>query len=455
MRGFLHCALASLLLCVAWSYPHHASDHDHGHDHDHHLHHGKDEPHPAHGEGEDPCHKLASPNADFAFALYKRLSVKANAESKNVFFSPLGIATALSLLSIGAKGDTHLQLFQTLGYENLTGAQVNEGYEHLHHMLGHSQEALQLDMGNALALQEGFKPIQKFLDDAKHYYQAEGFTVDYKKAEEAVKTINKFVADKTQNKIPELLTSVDSDTLMRLHSCLRVAITSALTTPSLVEVNDFQSHDPTVRSISHYGKWEKPFNPENTRKADFMVDDTTTVSVDMMRRSGRYSYYNDNENHTAVLMVPYSGKASMMVLLPEKGKMKEVEAILSGDYVKHWHDSLYLKFYGIMNASQIHKHRPIDQEKHIDESGITLAKEKADLSGISEDVGLKVSKVSHKAVLSVDEKGTEAAAATAVEIMPMSLPDQVSLNRPFLLLIVEDSTRSILFMGKVVNPTAQ
>ncbi|XP_061097015.1 alpha-1-antitrypsin homolog [Conger conger] len=422
MQGFLHCTLASLLLYVVWTHPQGGKQEDH----QHHLHHEMHEPHPVHGKGEDTCHKLAPHNANFAFVLYKKIAAKAEVESKNVFFSPLGIATALSLLAVGSKGDTHKELYQALGYSQLNTSQVNEAYEHLMHMLGHSQGELKLDKGSAVVLQDGFKPLQKFLDDAKHYYQAQGLTVDFKKPEEAVQAINKFIAEKTDNKIPDLLSSVQSDTLMVL-----------------------------LNYIYFRGKWEKPFEEENTVKADFKVDENTTVLVDMMKRTGWHSYYYDHENHTSVLMLPYKGNASMMILLPCEGKMKDLEAILSKEYIAHWHKNLY--------RTVVHLEMPkfsvsgsYSLKEFLTEMGVVATfSDAADLSGISEDVGLKVSKVSHKAVLSVDEKGTEAAAATAVEMIPMSLPDMVSLNRPFLLLILESSTRSILFMGKIVNPTAQ
>ncbi|XP_036406226.1 alpha-1-antitrypsin homolog, partial [Megalops cyprinoides] len=248
----------------------------------------------------------------------------------------------LSLLLMGAKRDTHKQLFQTLGYSDFTSAQVSEAYEHLQHMLSHSQGALQLDTGSTLVLQEGFKPTQKYLEDAKHYFQAEGFTVDFKKQDLALQEINKYIAKKTHDKIPEVMSSVDSDTLLVLLNYIF-----------------FRG-----RSISTH----------------LMID----IFMPKFSASGSYS-------------------------------LKEV----------------------------------------LTEMGVVAAfSDSADLSGISEEVGLKVSKVSHKAVLNVDEKGTEAAAATTIEIMPMSLPDTFVLDRPFLLLIVEESTRSILFMGKVVNPTA-
>uniref|UniRef100_A0A3B4EJU5 Serpin domain-containing protein n=1 Tax=Pygocentrus nattereri TaxID=42514 RepID=A0A3B4EJU5_PYGNA len=91
----------------------------------------------------------------------------------------------------------------------------------------------------------------------------------------------------------------------------------------------------------------------------------------------------------------------------------------------------------------------------LEEMGIVSAfSDSADFSGISEETNLKASKVLHQAVLKVDEKGTEAAAATTIEMVPYSIPPTVNLNRPFLVFIVEESTRSILFMGKITNPTA-
>ncbi|XP_049446161.1 alpha-1-antiproteinase-like [Epinephelus fuscoguttatus] len=142
----IFCALAALLLAAAWA------DHQH--------HHGCDHSH----EGELSCHKLSSPNADFAFALYKSLNAH-TAAGKNIFYSPLGISTALSMMSTGAGGETHSQLFSSLGYSTLNQTQVNEAYEHLFHMYGHSQEDQRLDVGNAVALRSGFTPLEKFLND--------------------------------------------------------------------------------------------------------------------------------------------------------------------------------------------------------------------------------------------------------------------------------------------------
>ncbi|XP_035535197.1 alpha-1-antitrypsin homolog [Morone saxatilis] len=409
MHGiFTSCALATLLLAAAWADHHH--HHGHGTEHSH--------------DGEMSCHKLSPPNADFAFALYKSLNAKA-AAGKNIFYSPLGISTALSMLSTGASGETHSQLFSSLGYSAHNQAQINEAYEHLFHMLGHSQENQQMVVGNAAAVRSGFNPLEKFLNDVKHFYSGEIFNVDFTKSAEAAAEINRFIASKTQDKIKDMVKDLDPEMAMVL-----------------------------INYVFFRGQWEKPFDGNLTSKADFHVDDTTTVQVDMMKKTGRFDSYQDVENHTTVIMLPYKGNTSMMIVLPDEGRMAEVEGYINKDYLRHWHDSLFRNSVDLfLPKFSISTEATLDST--LKELGITNAfADNADFSGISEEVKLKVSKVSHQAVLSVDETGTEAAAATTIEIMPMSMPETIKLDRPFLVFILEHSTRSILFMGKINNPTA-
>lgn len=422
-----YCAIAALLVATAWAAPHEGHEgHDHGGhtaDHHHHLHHGKDEPHPSH-DGDDACHLLAPHNADFAFSLYKKLAFHPDAQGKNIFFSPVGIAMALSMLAVGAKGSTHSQIYSTLGYSKLQADQVNEGYEHLIHMLGHSQDAMQLEAGAGVAIREGFKVVDKFLKDVQHYYNSEAFSVDFSKPEIAAEEINKFIAKKTHDKITSMVKDLSPDTVMML-----------------------------INYMYFRGKWDKPFDAQLTHKADFQVDKDTTVQVDMMKRTGRYDIYQDVANHTTVMMVPYKGNTSMMIVLPDDGKMKEVEEYICRHHLKSWHEKLFRSsvdlFMPKFSISATSKLKPI-----LEDMGVTDAfGDAADFSGMTEEVKVKVSQVVHQAVISVDEKGTEAAAVTTIEIMPMSLPDTVMLNRPFLVMIVEDSTKSILFMGKITNPT--
>ncbi|KAM7395762.1 hypothetical protein PAMA_007171 [Pampus argenteus] len=417
---FASCALAALLLAATWAHHQH-SHHDHP-DH-HHSHHDHPDPHNSAEELMD-CIKLSSPNADFGFALYKSLNAKAGG-GKNIFYSPLGITTALSMLSAGAHSETQTQLLSSLGYSSLEQTQVDAAYKHLLHMLGHSQANQLLTVGSGVAVRSGFTPLAKFQHDVRDHYFGEIFNVDFTKPTEAAAEINRFIAVKTQDKIKDQVKDLDADMAMVL-----------------------------INYVYFRGQWEKPFNGNLTHKADFHVDEHTKVQVDMMKRMGRYDFYQDFDNHTMVIMLPYKGNTSMMIVLPDEGKMKEVEGYISKDSIKYWHDMLYKSSVDLsLPKFSISAKASLDDT--LKEMGITAAfGDKADFSGISGEVKLKVSKVSHQAMLSVDEKGTEAAAVTTIELMPMSMPEIMVVDRPFLVFILEHSTRSILFMGKIHDPTA-
>lgn len=89
------------------------------------------------------------------------------------------------------------------------------------------------------------------------------------------------------------------------------------------------------------GEWERPFNSNLTKKMDFNVDESTKVQVDMMKRTGRFDYYSDFDNHSSIVMLPYKGNTSMMIVLPNEGKMKDVESAISKEQILHWHNSLF------------------------------------------------------------------------------------------------------------------
>lgn len=194
MHGvFTGCGFAALLLLLAVTW----ADHHH------------------HQEGELGCHQLSAHHADFAFALYKKLNTQI-AAGKNIFLSPLGISAALSMVSTGAQGETHRQLFSSLGYSAFNQTQVNEAYKRLFHRLGHSQEGQRLDVGNAVALRSDFTPLETFLNDVKNYYAGEIFSVDMSRHDEAVAEINRFIANKTQDKIRDMVKDLEPDMAMAL-----------------------------------------------------------------------------------------------------------------------------------------------------------------------------------------------------------------------------------------------
>lgn len=207
MRGIIaSCMLAALLLAVASADHHGHHGHDHGHDHQH---------GPKGHDGEHICHLLSNGNADFGFALYKQLIAKADA-GKNIFFSPLGISSALSVLTKGARGDTHSQLFSALGYGAFNQSQVDDAYMHLFHMFKRNNGNQELRLGNAAAVDKTFNPLKTYMNDIKEHYSAEVLDVDFKNPVEAAAEINKYIALNTGDMIKDQVKDLDPDTAMVL-----------------------------------------------------------------------------------------------------------------------------------------------------------------------------------------------------------------------------------------------
>lgn len=205
MRGIIaSCTLAALLLAVA------SADHHHHHNHNHNHQHG-----PKGHDGEEICHLLSDGNADFGFALFKRLNAKSEA-GKNIFFSPLGISSALSVLTKGARGDTHSQLFSTLGYGAFNQSQVDDAYMHLFHMFKRDNGNQEMRLGNAAAVDKTFNPLKTYMTDIKEFYSAEVLDVDFKNPVEAAAEINKYIARNTEDMIKDQVKDLDPATAMVL-----------------------------------------------------------------------------------------------------------------------------------------------------------------------------------------------------------------------------------------------
>nr|XP_033792035.1 alpha-1-antiproteinase-like [Geotrypetes seraphini] len=371
------------------------------------------------------CHQIACVSAEFTFKLYQH--VASDKGSSNIFISPVNIATAFAMLSLGAKAHTNIEIVETLGFNRtlLTDEEMHKSFQHLIQKLNEPNRDLQLDTGNAVFVARDLKILPKFMEDVHNYYESEAFTTDFSNTAKAIKQINDYVEKKTHGNIVDVMKKIDPRNVLVL-----------------------------VSYIYFQGTWEKFFDRNLTRDDDFNVDENTVVRVPMMVRSGMYEIYTDAELHCTVVRLPYKGNALAFLILPDEGKLKQVEDALAEATIRKWESKL--------RRTSVELHVPkfslstkLDLKETFMKMGMTkVFSDEADLSGITGLPNLKVSEAVHKAVINVDEAGTTAAVVTINEIMPMSLPYLIKFNSPFLMLVCYPNTKSNLFIARIANPTA-
>ncbi|KAK7817446.1 hypothetical protein U0070_024920 [Myodes glareolus] len=349
---------------------------------------------------------LASTNTDFAFRLYKELTMKCS--DKNIVFSPLSISAALAVLSLGASNNTLQEILEGLKF-NLTEtpeADIHREFGHLLHMLSQPGDQVQISTGSAMFVEKRLLILAEFKEKARALYHAGASSVDFQQPHEAKTLINDYVRKQTHGKIKDLISGLDVDTVMVL-----------------------------VNYIYFKGKWRKPFDPDFTFESDFYLDNKRTVKVPMMKLKFLTTpYFWDEELACTVVELKYTGNASALFILPDEGRIKINEFSLPKFSVS--------TDYSLQNI--------------LPQLGIReVFSTEADLSGITGSKNLRVSQVVHKAVLDVAETGTEAAAATGMLKKGSALlknPLNVNFNRPFLMIISDTDTQSSLFMTKITNP---
>ncbi|XP_031165505.1 hibernation-specific plasma protein HP-55-like [Sander lucioperca] len=364
-------------------------------------------------------------NKEFSFRLYRQLAAHADSQGQNIFFSPASVSAALAMLSVGAQGETHRQLFSGLGFNSslLTQTDVDQVFQTLLQSANNTSQE-DASEGTAVFVDNRFKPKPEFLQTLKQSYFADGFNVDFSQTTESADTINKYVEEKTNGKIDKLVEDLDPDTVMYL-----------------------------ISYIYYKGKWATPFDPELTKQDDFNVDENTTVSVNMMNMEDDFYTYQDRVLNTTVLQLPFNSSYSMLLMLPDV--MATLENAIDPNLVAKWlkamsprrHD-VYIPKFSIKTSYKLND--------VLSEMGMTdMFGVRANLRGISEDPKLEVSKVVHQATLDVDEAGATAAAATGIEIVERSglFAPVLKFNRPFMVIITERNTEKILFLGKIINPT--
>jgi serpin B len=358
----------------------------------------------------------------FAFRLAGELLPVGPGE--NLFFSPLSASMALGMTLNGAGGATFDQMREVLGFEGLGQSAINEGYRDLIELLVGLDPSVRFEIGNSIWQELGFPVEPDFLDRVEDHFGAEVEEVDFGDAS-TLERINGWVDEATEGTIEQIFSALPVNVVMVL-----------------------------LNAIYFKGDWTVPFDEDFTSIGDFHRSDGSTVPTDLMMRDDTVAYVA-TERFQAVDL-PYGGGAfSMTVILPAEGvSPEELVQELDEDAWQGWLGGLFTTRVALTLPSF-----ELEWEAKLNEALETLGMVdafdpgRADFTRLTPGGGVWIDLVKQKAFVRVDEKGTEASAATAVVIV-QSAPPSVRVDRPFLFVVRERLSGTILFMGIVNDPTA-
>ncbi|XP_006837603.1 PREDICTED: serpin B11 [Chrysochloris asiatica] len=389
---------------------------------------------------------LSTANVEFCLDVFKELN--SNNAGDNIFFSPLSLLYALSMILLGARRNSAMQMEKVLHFSHVVGSLKPEFKDsskcsqvgRIHSQLGALFSQInQADSNSTLSIANrlyGTKVMgfhQQYLNCSEKLYGAQQQTVDFKHSPEVTrKTINAWVESKTNGKVKDLFGKGTID-------------------PSSVMV--------LVNAIYFKGQWQNKFQERETIKTPFQLSEGKSVIVEMMYQTGLFKLAFIKKPQIQVLELPYvNNRLSMIILLPVgTANLEQLEKQLNLKTFQEWTSS------SNMMEREVEVHIPrfkleikYELNSLLKSLGMTEIFDpiKADLSGMSAAKNLYLSKVIHKSYVDVNEEGTEAAAATGDIIVVKRLPirAQFKANHPFLFFIRHIRTNMILFCGKLASP---
>ncbi len=368
-------------------------------------------------------------NNQFAFDLY----AKYRSKDGNVFYSPYSISSALAMTYEGARGKTAEEI-QAVFHFPQDASIRRDSFLKINQQINKKDKKYALSTANALWAQKDYKFLNDYFSLVDQYYSGKVTNLDFvRETENSRITINSWVAERTNDKIKDL-------------------IPSRLITPDTALV--------LTNAIYFKGFWLKRFNKDNTREEEFRISSDNKIKTQMMHLSGKEAKFNYAETKDLqILELPYEGNdLSMIILLPKEEDLKVLEGSLSSEKLSEWK--------GFLGMEQVNIYVPkfkfetkCFMAQDLKEMGVLTAfGGGADFSGMTGTRDLFISEVIHQAFVDVNEEGTEAAAATAV-IMRTSMvrePEPVKVfkaDHPFIFIIQDRETGNILFMGRVSDPS--
>ena len=384
-------------------------------------------------------HELAAVvdgNTAFALDLYRTLAEAGG----NFFYSPSSMSMALAMTYAGARGETERQMAETLQYR-LPQDRLHASFNVLDLSLraqGTHSDRVELRIANAVWAQDGRAFLESYLDTVTRNYSGGIRRVDFRGMPEgARRSINEWVSAETGDRIKDL---ISSDAI----------------TPSTRLV--------LANAIYFNAGWQRPFAEDATTQDSFFNLDGGEILVPMMRQDARLGYVRGDGFHAVEL--PYDGgELFMTVLLPDEGRFHEFERVLDAALLSRVRQDIENRQLRLA-MPRFDLEASLDLADTLEEMGMTNAfderkAEFQEIDGLSclegDDDCLLISHVVQKAFISVDEAGTEAAAATAVAVgitravAPDEEPIELTIDRPFVFLVQDRATHSVLFIGRVTE----
>jgi serpin B len=356
----------------------------------------------------------------FAFSLGREL-VPASA-TENLFFSPLSASMLLGLLLNGADGQTYEQMKETLAFEGLTQQQINQGYSDLIDLLVTLDPSVTIDVGNSVWAQMGFPVAADFIDRVRTSFGAEIANVNFGD-QATLPRINRWASDATNGRIESIFDALPPSTVMVL-----------------------------LNAIYFKASWSEQFDRSRTERAPFRRADGSTVTADLM-----YLEHTLPVRHlpdVTLVELPYGGGAfSMVVALPDEGSS-------AADLAKRLTSEVWESWTAQLTPARVFVRLPrfeLEWEKELNDALKRLGMldafgSGADFRRLTPGGGVWLDLVKQKSFVKVDEEGTEAAAVTG-GVMVTSLPPEIRMDRPFVFVLRERLSGTILFLGVVNDPT--
>ena len=364
---------------------------------------------------------IASDNA-FGLNLFRDVLAAAEAD-ENVMVSPLSVSLALTMTYNGAEGETKVAMEQAMEMTGLNRAEINSLNKDLVTALLAHDPSVKLEIANSIWYRDDFTVKPDFISVNQNYYDAVVNAMDFADPG-TVDVINQWVADQTHKKIEKIVDQISSESFMFL-----------------------------INAIYFKGDWRYQFDKKDTHDGEFYLSENNPVMVPMMHQELDLNICRQPGFTAAEL--PYGkGNWSMFVFVPEAGHdLNDLVADFNSENWNQWMNEFH-------ESSEVNLTMPkftFEFETSLAEvlkaMGMEIAfTSMADFSGILDGGGLMISDVKHKTFVQVDEEGTEAAAVTSVEVELTSIGNFFVVNKPFLFVIAEKSSNTILFAGRVMTP---